>query len=497
MSTLSKPTHSKQAPSIWTERRLLDLLQPAIDSLTIFASLWLVRWCVVGVFDQQTAILGLATICGYLFSSQITGLRHANTLHSADREITTIAWSWSLTVVILCVLAFLTRYAEPFARRNLLLWLLLAPSMMAFGRMLFRIVMASRYKRNFGVRRVAIAGMNVLGKQTALNLQNNPTLGMQLVGAFDDRNPLRTIKESDQTPSDTNDRSPTGLAQSQAPDQYHLVGTLEEMVSRCKAGQIDTVLVTLPMRAEERIRYVLDQLSDTTASVYIVPDFYVFELQHSQWTNLGGIPAVSVFENPFFGMDGASKRICDLLLGSFALILAALPMTLIAIAIKLTSKGPIIFRQKRYGLDGKEIDVWKFRSMSTCDNGPVIKQATKHDARITPLGNILRKTSLDELPQLFNVVQGTMSLVGPRPHATAHNEAYRSLIQGYMLRHKVKPGITGLAQVNGCRGETDTLDKMEARVHWDHQYIRNWTLLMDIRILVKTLRVAWKQETAY
>lgn len=490
-------TNSNQAPSIWTERRLLDLVQPAIDSLMIFASLWLVRWCLVGVIDQQTMILGLATICVYLFSSQITGLRHSNALHTADREITAIAWSWSLTVVILCVLAFLTRYGEPFARRNLLLWFLLAPSMMAFSRMLFRVIMASRYKRRFGVRRVAIAGMNALGKQTALNLQNDPTLGMQLVGAFDDRNPLRSIKESNQSPSDSNEIASECLSQTQAPANYHLSGTLEEMVSRCRASKIDTVLVTLPMRAEDRIRYVLDQLSDTTASVYIVPDFFVFELQHSRWTNLGGIPAVSVFENPFFGIDGASKRICDLLLGSLALILAVVPMTLIGLAIMLTSRGPIIFRQKRYGLDGKEIYVWKFRSMSTCDNGPVVKQATKHDPRITPLGAILRKTSLDELPQLFNVVLGTMSLVGPRPHATAHNEEYRSLIQGYMLRHKVKPGITGLAQVNGCRGETDTLDKMEARVHWDHQYIRNWTLFLDFRILAKTLHVAWKQETAY
>ena len=151
-------------------------------------------------------------------------------------------------------------------------------------------------------------------------------------------------------------------------------------------------------------------------------------------------------------------------------------MILVAILVKATSAGPIFFRQKRYGLDGKEIWVWKFRSMRTCDNGPVVQQATKHDPRLTPIGSFLRRSSLDELPQLFNVIEGTMSLVGPRPHASAHNEHYRKLIKGYMLRHKVKPGITGLAQVEGFRGETDTLDKMQKRVDFDHRYIREWSL---------------------
>ena len=182
---------------------------------------------------------------------------------------------------------------------------------------------------------------------------------------------------------------------------------------------------------------------------------------------------------------------------SAALAIAAVPMFSIAIMIKLTSPGPVFFRQRRYGLDGKEIMVWKFRSMRTCDNGPVVRQATKEDPRITPLGRVLRKTSLDELPQLLNVIEGNMSLVGPRPHASAHNEQYRSLIRGYMLRHKVKPGITGLAQVNGCRGETETIDKMERRVQWDHKYIRSWSLWLDLKIMFRTVAVVLKQDQAY
>jgi putative colanic acid biosynthesis UDP-glucose lipid carrier transferase len=251
------------------------------------------------------------------------------------------------------------------------------------------------------------------------------------------------------------------------------------------------------MRAEERISTVLAKLADTTASVYIVPDFFVFELLHARWTNINGLPAVSVFENPLYGVAGITKRAADVVLGSMLLAIVAVPMLIIGALIKLSSKGPVFFRQRRYGLDGREILVWKFRTMTCCDDGRDVRQVTRDDVRVTRIGRLLRTTSLDELPQLFNVIAGSMSLVGPRPHATAHNEQYRSLIDGYMLRHKVKPGITGLAQVSGYRGETETLDKMERRVACDHQYIREWSLWMDAKILVRTLGVVLKQRNAY
>ena len=257
------------------------------------------------------------------------------------------------------------------------------------------------------------------------------------------------------------------------------------------------IYITLPMRAEARIRGVIQELADTTASVYIVPDLFVFQMLISLWTDIQGLPVVSVFENPLFGVDGMMKRCVDVLLATIALLIAAIPMALIALAVKLTSKGPVIFRQKRYGLDGKEIMVWKFRSMKVQDNGPEIKQATKNDSRLTFIGGFLRKSSLDELPQILNVLLGQMSLVGPRPHASAHNEFYRSQIDGYMLRHKVKPGITGLAQVNGCRGETETLDKMEKRVVFDHQYIREWSIWLDLKIIFQTFKVVLSKENAY
>lgn len=337
--------------------------------------------------------------------------------------------------------------------------------------------MRFRLQQGLGTRRVAIAGLNELGLQVAQNIDQNPGLGLRLTGFYDDRSVDR--------------RSESKF------DEAPYIGGIDDLIVAAQNNEFDIVMISLPMRAEERIKFVLDKLSDSTASVYIVPDFFVFELMHSQWTNIGGIPAVSVFETPLYGVDGISKRITDIALAFSALLVAAVPMTLIAVAIKLTSAGPVLFRQKRYGMDGREILVWKFRSMTTCDNGAVVKQAQKGDARITPLGAILRKTSLDELPQLFNVLQGTMSLVGPRPHASAHNEQYRGLIRGYMLRHKIRPGITGLAQVEGCRGETDTLDKMQRRVDFDHRYIRDWSLWLDIKILFKTLFVAWRQPEAY
>jgi putative colanic acid biosynthesis UDP-glucose lipid carrier transferase len=217
----------------------------------------------------------------------------------------------------------------------------------------------------------------------------------------------------------------------------------------------------------------------------------------SRWTDVQGIPVVSVFENPFFGVDGVMKRMADVAMATAALIVAAIPMLAIAAAVKLTSQGPILFRQLRYGLGGREIRVWKFRSMKVCEDGDVVTQATKHDSRLTPIGGFLRKSSLDELPQIINVLLGQMSMVGPRPHANAHNEFYRKQIEGYMLRHKVKPGITGLAQVNGCRGETETIDKMEARVRFDHQYIREWSIWLDLKILLKTFAVVFSRQNAY
>jgi len=228
-----------------------------------------------------------------------------------------------------------------------------------------------------------------------------------------------------------------------------------------------------------------------------VPHAFIFDLMHASWVQVGGQPVISIYETPFFGIDGSLKRLEDLVLSSLILVLISPLLLGLAIAIKLNSRGPVLFRQQRYGLDGQIVEVWKFRSMSVSEDGDHVQQARKGDSRVTSLGRFLRRTSLDELPQFINVLQGRMSIVGPRPHAVAHNEQYRRLIHGYMLRHKVRPGITGWAQINGWRGETDTLEKMAKRIEFDLHYMRTWSLLLDLRIIFLTLFKGFVGKNAY
>jgi putative colanic acid biosynthesis UDP-glucose lipid carrier transferase len=251
------------------------------------------------------------------------------------------------------------------------------------------------------------------------------------------------------------------------------------------------------MASQPRIRALLDDLQDTTASVYFVPDWFVTDLIQGRADSVCGLPVISVCDTPFRGPAGLVKRTSDLALASVILLLVSPVMAALALAIKLTSPGPVIFRQRRYGLDGQEIVVYKFRSMTVAEDGPAIAQAQRGDARITPLGAFMRRTSLDELPQFINVLQGRMSVVGPRPHAVAHNELYRSQIRSYMVRHKVRPGITGWAQVHGLRGETQSLALMEARVRLDLDYLRQWSLALDLAIIARTVRLVFRDSAAY
>ena len=242
---------------------------------------------------------------------------------------------------------------------------------------------------------------------------------------------------------------------------------------------------------------VVGELQDTTASVYFVPDLFVFDLIQSQVRDIRGVPVVSMFETPFSGQRYLAKRALDLVAASLGLLILSPVMLAIALGIKRSSSGPVFFKQRRYGMDGEEILVWKYRTMTVMEDGSRVVQASRDDPRITPFGRFLRQYSLDELPQLINVIRGEMSLVGPRPHAIAHNEEYRKLINGYMIRHKAIPGITGLAQVNGFRGETEKLEAMEGRVHYDLEYLRHWSVLLDLKILFRTVVMIFRDKNAY
>ena len=340
-----------------------------------------------------------------------------------------------------------------------------------------RLILGMLRERNINNRNVAIAGASENGVHVAQMLLGSPWMGLHPVGFFDDR-------------------EQTGSRPLPSPP-VQVLGTLDDLVELARKGEIDLIYITLPLRAEERIRQLISRLSQTTASVYVIPEFFVSDLMNLTWSNIGDLPAISVFETPFFGVDGWLKNAEDLILGSIILIVVFIPMVIISIGVKISSPGPVFFRQTRYGLRGEKIDVWKFRTMNVCENGDEVKQATRNDPRVTKFGSFLRKTSLDELPQFINVLQGSMSIVGPRPHAVAHNEQYRKIIDGYMLRHKVKPGITGLAQVNGWRGEIDSLDKMQKRIECDLAYMRNWSIWLDRRIIVRMSIKEFAGENAY
>jgi len=275
------------------------------------------------------------------------------------------------------------------------------------------------------------------------------------------------------------------------------LGSSADLLEASRANKIDAVYIALPFRAEPRIAQLLHDLGNTTATVYLVADFFMFNLVSAHWSSIGDVALISAHDTPFRGVDGWLKRFEDIVVGSFIVLLISIPMLLIAIGIKLTSPGPVFFRQRRYGLNGKEIRVLKFRTMNVLEDGPQIVQAKRDDPRITKFGALLRRTSMDELPQFLQVITGKLSIVGPRPHAVAHNETYRSLITGYMLRHKVKPGITGWAQVNGWRGETPDVSWMEKRIKYDLQYIQRWTILWDLKIILLTVFGKKKSQNAF
>jgi putative colanic acid biosynthesis UDP-glucose lipid carrier transferase len=318
-------------------------------------------------------------------------------------------------------------------------------------------------------------GANDVGLKFARVCDQHPNLFMQVHGFFDDR---------------TDDRHPQQMP-------HPILGKMGDIVAYVREHNIKMIFISQPISAQPRIRKLIDELQDTTASVYFLPDVYIFDLMQARFDNVGGMPVIAICETPFMGLNSTIKRASDLLLAAVILLLLAPLMLVIALAVKLTSPGPVIFRQRRYGLYGEKIIVYKFRSMTVAEDGDTVVQAKKNDQRVTPIGGFLRRTSLDELPQFINVLQGRMSIVGPRPHAVAHNEQYRKLIKGYMLRHKVKPGITGWAQVNGMRGETATLDKMEARIQYDLDYLRNWSLWLDLWIILKTVKVVLTRENAH
>ena len=396
-------------------------------------------------------------------------------------EISAVLFSWLSSVLVITVLDVLFFRTATYQDFFIICWVILTPMQLISWHAIVKASLGFARRKGFNTRKVAIVGATPLAERLKLTFERMEWSGFSFVGYYDDRA----------------NRPDMDHERRLCEDKAVVMGCTKQLIKDCQAGKVDIVYITLAMAAEKRIQKLTEQLADSTVSVYLVPDLFTFNLLNSRWVDYQGITAISIYETPFAGLDSTLKRVEDVLLSSIILLFISLPMLVIAVLIKLTSPGPVFFKQKRYGIDGNKIKVWKFRSMTVADNGSNIKQATKGDARITPLGAILRKTSLDELPQFFNTLGGSMSIVGPRPHAVAHNEEYRGKIQGYMLRHKVKPGITGLAQINGFRGETDTLDKMEGRIYYDLNYIQTWSIGLDIKIIFLTIFKGFIHKNAY
>jgi putative colanic acid biosynthesis UDP-glucose lipid carrier transferase len=428
---------------------------------------------VITLASQEVMDRPALTLCLLVFALTFPGRdRFREPLLGAAVDI---ASSWVVLLSILALCAYATRSFHYFENDVLLAWAVLTPVLQWLATWLGRTVVRRRAARPESRRTAVVVGASALGAKVARALQGGDDGGAEFVGFFDDRTDGRVDAEA----------------------RTKILGNLSEVAAYTTEHRVREVYITLPLGSQPRIVELLEQLQDTTASLFFVPDVFGISIIQGRLQDMNGVPVVGICETPFTGTNELVKRISDIILALVIIVLISPLLLAIAIGVKLSSPGPVLFRQRRNGLDGHEIVVYKFRSMRTMEDGDVVRQATRNDPRVTPFGAFLRRTSFDELPQFFNVLAGTMSIVGPRPHAVTHNKEYRQIIKAYMVRHKVKPGITGWAQVNGQRGETDTVEKMRMRVEYDLEYLRNWSLGLDLKIIASTIRVLFFDRQAY
>jgi putative colanic acid biosynthesis UDP-glucose lipid carrier transferase len=446
------------------------LVKMTLDPFLIIASLLAVAAYFDESLDRNYLLLSLV-----IFALTFPGTWARRP--SIRAEILHILATWPVLVGILIFFGYATDFLEHFYRDVVLTWAMLTPLVMLAAHVAIRRFLETVRDADQSRRRAVIVGASEIGVQLRNRLHEEPTIGVEFSGFFDDRAAERTALQQEEA--------------------SQILGRIDGLAQYVREHGVDIIYMALPMTSQPRILKLLDDLKDTTASLYFVPDIFVFDLIQARIDDVAGIPVVAVCETPFHGMNGAVKRWSDIVLSLLILLLISPIMLALVVGVKLSSPGPVLFKQRRYGLDGQDIVVYKFRSMTVCEDGENVVQATRNDKRVTPFGAFIRKTSLDELPQFINVLQGRMSIVGPRPHAVAHNETYRKLVKGYMIRHKVKPGITGWAQVNGFRGETDTLDKMKMRIDYDLDYLRQWSLGLDLKIIARTVLLVLADRQAY
>jgi len=381
----------------------------------------------------------------------------------------------SVFIIMACI-AFITKSGAYFSREWFLYWSLLSLMFILVLRVSLVLFLRLMRKNKWNERRVIIIGAGELGEKLALTLQQALWTGFRIINIFDDQPCKKQIAGIDVllTPADL--------------DHYLLM----------QSQPIDEIWLALPLSEERRVKQILHALRHHTVAIRFVLDIFGLGLLNQAVTDLAGFPALNLNASPMIGFNRIIKAIEDKIFASAILIIISPLFLFIMLLVKFSSKGPIFFKQRRHGCDGRIIKIYKFRTMKAHVEAPgQVTQAHLNDERCTKVGKVLRKLSLDELPQFINVLQGRMSIVGPRPHAVSHNEFYKETIKAYMQRHKVKPGITGWAQINGWRGETDTLNKMEKRVEYDLYYIDHWSLMFDLKIILITIFKGFINKNAY
>ena len=453
-----------QTGIISSHQKSVDFVQRCLD-LGLIVLAWWIASPGEQPFTEATALMLCLLAMSFELTASLSGVYNSQRGQSLGNHLGRLVVTLGIAFATLAVAAYVsTRLLLEAPRVFMLQWGLLSVLMLCGLRLLYRPLLEHLRSLGLNTRTAAVVGSGELAQRLLERIDRNPWMGITVIATY--------APEAD--------------------------GTLaSRLLQDARDGRYDHIYLALPLSEQSCLQQLISDLSDTASSVYLVPDVFIFDLLHSRTHLIDGLPAISIYDTPFSHADQLLKRTLDIAVSLVGLLLLSPILISIAVAIKVTSPGPVFFKQTRYGLNGRPIKVWKFRSMKTMDDGAVVRQAQKNDSRLTSIGGFLRSSSLDELPQFLNVLGGSMSVVGPRPHAVAHNEMYRDLIPGYMLRHKVKPGITGWAQINGWRGETDTLDKMHKRIEFDIEYIRRWSIWLDIKIIWMTAFKGFFGSNAY
>ncbi len=431
---------------------------------------------IFGAYFLATGLGALLLVAGF----QALGLYKVSKFTSIVFQLPRICLAWLAVAAALAAGVFFLKVGIEFSRVWLAAWVVAG----VCGIIVERIAVANlaRHWTKEGrlFRRAVIFGDVAQTASVIRSLEADPDADIRICGVFDERG-------GDRVPSEH-----VG---------YPVLGSLDDLVELARATRIDMVIVALPVGAEDRIAKVADRLSLLPIEIKLPAKLSRIRFAPRTYTRVGSVAMIDLVEKPQDAWGGIAKWLFDKAIATTAIVLLSPVLIAVAIAVRLDSRGPIFFKQKRYGLNNELIEVFKFRSMyvDMCD-ASASRLVTKEDPRVTPVGRFIRKTSLDELPQLFNVLLGNLSLVGPRPHAVAAkagNDLYDHVVESYFKRHKVKPGITGWAQINGWRGETDTHEKIQKRVEHDLYYIENWSIFLDLYILVKTPLALFKTENSY